>query len=455
MLSAFKRFLVIALLLLALPSPAAAAGLIRDAEIEHTLRLYSDPIFKAAGLAPETVKLFIIDDPAINAFVAGGANIFLHTGLILESDTPEMLIGVIAHETGHIAGGHLAQGTEQLANAQIGTILSYVLGIAAAVGGSSDAGAAIMSAGQHVSTGNLLSYTRGQEQAADQAALGYLDAVNISASGMLSMFEKLRQNEHRRYGEIPPYALTHPLSIDRIAHVRSHLMQFKEKNKHQPALPKKFYELHRRLLAKLNGFLKPPEATLLRYPVEDTSLEARYARSIALYRLPDLEAAVKEINVLIVSYPDDPFFHELKGQMLFENGRIEEAISAYENANRLLPDSPLILTDLARAKLAADPTDARIRESINHLKRATVLDNSYSLTWHMLAIAYGKAGEVGMARLAMAEEALLKNKPEDALDYAKQAAAAQADDSPARLRADDLKLLAQRMLRKKKDNNKL
>lgn len=444
MRAAFKRILAFLALLSAWLPSAHAAGLIRDAEIEHTLRLYSDPVFEAAGLTPASVKLFILDDPSINAFVAGGSNIFLHTGLLLETDSPEMLIGVIAHETGHIAGGHLAQGAEQLQNAQIGTVLSYILGAAAAAGGSSQAGAAIMSAGQHVAAQQFMAYSRTQEQAADQAALTYLDGMAVSAQGMLSMFEKLRQNEHRHFGETPPYALTHPLSIERISHVRSHLLQ---EAKEPPRMPERFYVLHKRLIAKLRGFLEDPKATLLRYPEDDRSLEARYARSIALYRLPDLEASLKEIGALIADYPEDPFFHELKGQVLFENGRVEESIAAYEKAHALLPDSALILTDLAKAKLAS-PTDERIAQSIEHLKRSSVLESSNAATWHLLAVAYGKAGNLGMSHLSMAEEAMLLNKPEQALDYAKEAARTLDNDSPARLRAGDLKTLAQRMLDK-------
>ncbi|MCK5793002.1 MAG: M48 family metalloprotease, partial [Ketobacter sp.] len=180
------------------PFPSHARSLIRDAETEYVLRLYTNPILEAAGIAPEAVRLFIINDPSINAFVAGGQNIFIHTGLILKSEKPDMLIGVLAHETGHIAGAHLTRLTQKLDDVSLGAILSTILGTAATIGGSGDLGSAILTGGQNIAQLELLAHIRSNEQAADQAALSYLDANGISASGMIAMFELLQRNERQK-----------------------------------------------------------------------------------------------------------------------------------------------------------------------------------------------------------------------------------------------------------------
>ena len=194
------------------PGQVRAQGmiLIRDAEIERALRVYSTPIFQSAGLTPEAIRFYLIQDDVINAFVAGGSNIFIHTGLIMASDTPEMLIGVLAHETGHIAGGHLIKGTEALADARTKTLVSSLLAGVAGIAGGANVGAAVASAGMHVAEQGFLAHTRAHEEAADQAALGYLDANRIPAEGMLQMFELLRGLEHRRFGADNPYMRTHP-----------------------------------------------------------------------------------------------------------------------------------------------------------------------------------------------------------------------------------------------------
>ncbi|MGB1540033.1 MAG: M48 family metallopeptidase, partial [Rickettsiales bacterium] len=212
-------------LMLPIGAQAQSFGLIRDTEIEHTLRAYADPIFKSAGLVPSSINIYIVQDDSINAFVTGGSNVFIHTGLILRTSEPGMLIGVIAHETGHISGGHLVRTNEAMEKARLQMMMGYLLGAAAVAGGAGDAGAAIMNAGQHAATRGLISHTRANEQAADQAALRFLDANQISAQGMMQMFEVLRQQENRQIGNPDPYTMTHPLSRERIMHMRNHVAQ--------------------------------------------------------------------------------------------------------------------------------------------------------------------------------------------------------------------------------------
>ncbi len=431
-----RRSSLIFLSLIVFTQSALAVPLIRDAEIEHTLHTYADPIFKVAGLTPSAIHMFIVQDDSLNAYVAGGSNMFIHTGLIMATDTPDMLIGVMAHETGHIAGGHLAQGSEKLKNAQLGTVLSAVLGAAAAVATKKpEAAAAVITGGQGAIMRNFMAYTRAHEEAADQAALGYLNKLGISASGFLKVFSLLQRHEREHYNSPDPYMLTHPLSASRIEHVRNAVENSKiPEGKYPPG----FKIMHQRMVAKLYGFLQSPERTMQKYPQSDRSVAARVARAVAYYKMPDIDRALKEMDSLLAESPNDPFFHELKGQILFENNRPAEALASYTKAVALLPGSPLILTDLAKVELEQKPSPP-VQSAISHLEKANTIDNTNAYTWRLLATAYGKSGNMGQSYLALAEESLLKADPKAALTHVGQALSLLPEGSPARQRAQDLK----------------
>lgn len=441
------RFLVIVLLmsLMAQPANARSLSLIRDAETEKLLRDYSDPILQAAGLEPSTVRIFIVNDPSINAFVAGGANMFIHTGLILASENPNMLKGVIAHEAGHIAGGHLARGAEALQNAQLSTILSYVLGAAAGLAGGGDAAAGIMSAGQHVAQRNLLSFTRVNEQAADQAALSYLDATNIPATGLLELMEKLRAKEHVYLGQIDPYAVTHPLSKERIANIRGHILQ--QGKKATESLSTADTDRHARVVAKLKGFINDPQLTLNNTPEEGTA--NKIARIVAYHRQSNTQKALKEITSLIAKEPNNPYFIELKGQILVESGRHKEALSYYNKAVQLLPNSGLLRTDYARTLLSQKNPNYTL--AAKHLQKASQQDSTNALTWQLLGQSHAQLGNNGQAALAYAEASLLRDEAELARRYATEALDKLPKSSPALLRAQDAREEAIRLQKKKKE----
>lgn len=430
------------------PQAVQAQPLIRDAEIEHTLRSYADPVFAANGLKPSAIHLFIVNSDDLNAFVAGGANLFINSGMILACDTPDMLIGVIAHETGHIAGGHLARGSEKLKNAQLGTIFTYVLGAAAAAAsGQPEAAAAVISGGSNSMARNFLAYTRGHEESADQSAINALDKLHISAEGMVKLFELMRRHEREHIGAPDPYMLTHPLTSLRIEHIRNHVQQSAIP---EGQYPQKFDMPHKRMIAKLYGFLESPEHTFARYPKSDTSIPARMARAIAYYKMPDLPHAIVEMDSLIAQKPEDPFFHELKGQILFENSKPQEALNSYRKAIELLPDSPLILTDLGRVEMAQGDA-ALLPAAITHLEKANHLDQTNPMTWHLLAIAYGKSQKPGMASLALAEESLLIDEPKRAISHTEQALKVLKPGTPSYQRARDVKLYALAVEKQKKE----
>ncbi len=455
--AAFRKFFLLLtaiISVISLPCVAIAAALIRDAEMEMTLRRYAEPIFAAAELSPNSVNIFIVNDESINAFVAGGSNIFIHTGLLMAATDPTMLIGVIAHETGHIAGGHLAQGSEQLQNATFGTILSYVLGAAAAIGGGAQAGSAIISAGQHITYRNMLSFTRMNEQAADQAALRYLDSINISAGGLLALMEKLRIKETVYKQNIDPYALTHPLSKERIAHIRGHILT---NNTSITPISTTLQMLHSRLLAKLRGFLQPPETTLSQYPIYDNmpankKLAARYARAIAYHKQTNIKLALQEIDNLLAQYPNDPYFLELKGQILAENNRHKEAVTYYKQAVALLPNVALLRTEYGKELLAQQPP--QYSAALKELKLATLQDPLNATSWKLLGECYAAMQQKGQAALAYAEAALLQNKPQEAIQQAMQAINNLPDDSPAKLRAEDLQAEAIRIQKQTAEKDK-
>ncbi len=389
------------------PAEAGAQRLsfIRDAEIENTIRAYGAPLFRAAGLEPSAVRIYLVNDGALNAFVAGGQKLDIKTRPIMRSKHAGQLIGVIAHETGHIAGGHLSRLHAAIANNTAQSILALVIGAAAAIGtGRGDVGGAIIAGGQSMGLRSFLQYSRTQESAADQAALRVLDATGQSARGLLEFMELLGGQELLSAERQDPYLRTHPLTRERIVAVRDHLSRSPNTDKpHSPPVE----EMHRRMLAKLHGFLEPVPRTLRRYKESDAGLQARYARAIAYYRKPDLGKALPLIDGLIAERPEDPYFHELKGQMLFENGRPAEALKSYQRAVRLMPRSPLLRRGLAQVQLELqDP--ALLEPAILNLRAAVQHDAEAPFTWRQLAIAYGRRGEKGMSAVALAEEALLK-----------------------------------------------
>lgn len=437
-------------LILAAPTFAQAAGLIRDAEIESALRAYTNPILVSADIPPEDVRILIVNDPTLNAFVAGGLNIFVHTGLIRAADKPGMLIGVIAHETGHIAGAHLSQMAEKSSRSTLGAIIGSVIGIAAAIGGAGQAGGAILAGSQSMSQRMFIGSIRMNEQQADQAALRFLDDNDISASGMLEMFQSLQRNELGRNVQTDPFLRTHPLTSERIAVMRNHI---KESTIPADQVPSNFAAMHARVLAKLAGFSDSYDQVLVKYPLTDTSVAGRYARAIAEFQRSNLPAALAGINELIKEYPNDPFFYDTKGQILFENGKLNEAFKTYDEAARLKPDSPLILTDYARCLTAQETRPDLLPRAIELLEKSKELDDSYSTTWRELAVAYGRQGRLGPSYLALAEEAALGGDWKTVLQHTSRARQYTNDDPGLALKIDDLERDAKAQLKQSKKND--
>ena len=376
---------------------AAAQTLLRDAEIEAYLREQTNPLLEAAGLEPAAVDLYIVGDRSLNAFVAGGSKIFVHTGLIVEADTPNQLEGVLTHETGHIAGAHLARGSEAISAASRPALMSLVLGAALVAAGAPDAGIAAIGLGQSVAQGTFLTYSQGQESAADQAAASYLETVGSSGDGLVEFFGKLSNRQLLTSRQIDPYLQTHPLASRRASRLRQRVAS----NDNLPDDEAERLQLAM-IQAKINGFMDAPYTTLRRYPLSDQSAPARYARAVAYYRASDLDKATTEIDRLIGEQPDNPYFAELKGQMLFEHGRVRESVAPHRRSVELAPDAALLRINLARALVASEDR-ASVEEATGILAVALDMEPDNGFGWTELARAYARLGDDAMASLSQAE----------------------------------------------------
>jgi len=415
--------------------PAAAQTQIRDAEIENIIRGYAAPLLNAAGLDAEAFHLHLIKSDDLNAFVARGQRLFITTGLLRRSMNAGQVMGVMAHEMGHIAGGHLARINDALDTAGKTALITQLLGVAVgALAGQPGGGAVFGSGGGAVAERALLHFTRGQEQAADQAAVTYLDKIGLSSSGMLEFLSILEQQEFLQSDRQDAYLRTHPITRNRIAFVRDHVQHSPISNK--PA-PPEFEEQHRRMVAKLDGFLAPPGNTLDKYKAEDGGVPARYARAIAYFRQPNLDEALPLMDSLIRDEPSNPYFHELRGQMLFENGRLAEALPEYEQAVKLRPDEPLIRTSLAHLQIELNRPEL-LESALANVKRALQADQFYPLAWHLAATAYGRRGEMGLSAWSLAEYNLLIGRERDARALAAKAVRLLKRGSPSWLRAQDI-----------------
>jgi len=444
-----RRLTLIMSLILAVvltSAPALARFGIRDAEIEETLRLYSDNIFRAAGIPPGTARVFVLNNPEINAFVAGGANIFINTGLIGLTSTPNELIGVIAHETGHIAGGHLNRIKGAQADARLPLIFSVILAAAAVAGGAGDGAAAILAGGAQIAQRSFLSFSRAQESAADQAAASYLTATRQSVDGLFRVMDILADQNVLARKVSNSYAFTHPLPRERRAALRERAYSSPYT---QTVDPPGLRMRHERMKAKLFGFLEDPAVVLRRYPSDNRSIPARYARAVAYHRLAEKDKALAEIDSLIAEMPDDPYFHEVKGQILFERGDIEAALVSYRTARDLAPGQPLIRIAFGQA-LVASENITHIREGVTELSLGMEIERDYASGWYSLAIAHDRMGNQGQAQLATAERFLLIGRKADALVQAKRARDKLSEGTPSWLRANDIASLPEPKKKKRK-----
>ena len=430
-------FLSAIALLCASAVPVAAQSVLRDAETEALLQDMVDPLVEAAGMDAGAVKVVLVNDNSVNAFVAGGQRIYIHTGLIQAADSANEVQGVLAHELGHITGGHVIRIYEGIGQATRITLLSTLAGIAAMLAGAGEAGMGVMALGQQAAMSNFLSFSRAQEASADAASVQYLSGAGITGRGSLEFFRKLQSYEFRRgisQDNDQEYGRTHPLSGNRIAALRG---DFEADAAWDTPPDPRLQERFARIKAKLYGYQATPERVLQAYPVYMTGIPARYARAYAFHKDARMDEALAEADALIAMEPDNPYFLELKGQILLESGHPEQAIVPLRRSVELTGADPLIAPMLGHALIATE-NPAYLDEAERVLRAAVGRDRQNPFAWYQLGVVYGQRGDFTRAQLASAEQQILSGNPQAALASARSAEAGLPTGSPDWLRAQDI-----------------
>lgn len=450
----FTRLMALLAMLALTVQPVAAQGIsvLRDAETEALLQDMTDPLAEAADLGEGAVEIVLVNDNSINAFVAGGQRIFIHSGLINAAGNANEVQGVIAHELGHITGGHINRFSEGAGNATRITLLSALLAVGAALAGGGEAAAGVLAAGQQAAVGSFLAFSRTQESSADAAGAQYLSDAGISGRGSLAFFERLQNYEFRRgisQSNEREYGRTHPLSGTRLARLREvYVIDPAWDAPSDPDIERRF----QRAKAKLYGFLAPPARVMTAYPSYMTGVPARYARAYAFHREALVEEALAEVDALIAQDPQDPYFLELRGQILLESGRVEEALPALREATRLTNSNPLIASILGHALIATENPD-NYAEAESVLRAAIGRDHQNPFAWYQLGVVYNHNGDIPRARLASAEQQVMQGNYQAALINAQAAEASLPLGSADWIRAQDVGLQARGLLERQRDRN--
>ncbi len=440
---ALVRLLVTVTVLLAVAvRPVAAQSILRDAETEALLQDMMDPLLVAAGLQPGQVRVHLLGERSINAFVAGSQDIYVFSGLIEAAGSAEEVQGVLAHELGHVMGGHAIRVNEGAKAATGISLLSLLLGAAAIAAGAGEAGMGVMMAGQQAALGKFLAFSRVQESTADAAGAQYLSKAGISGRGSLAFFKRLQNLEFRyavKQDDDQAYGRTHPLSGDRIQALReTYMVDPAWEKPADPEIEKRF----QRVKAKLEGYIAEPERTLRKYPESNTSIPARYARAYAWHKSAYPQKALAEVEGLLKADPNDPYFLELEGQVLLESGRPKEAIPPLRKAVAGTRSQPLIAGTLGHALIATEEP-ANFAEAEDVLKTAVALDNQNPFAWYQLGIVYANKGDQARAALASAERYSLEGgQAMLALRNADLAMQGLPEGSPDWIRAQDISLVA-------------
>jgi predicted Zn-dependent protease len=439
--SIFSRLLALVLAFSLCAQPAAAQSILRDAETEAYLRDLAAPLVAVSGLDPRNVDVVMIGDRSINAFVAGGQVIYVHSGLIEAASSGAEVQGVIAHELGHITGGHVTRFDEGYKAATGISLLSLVLGVAAAAAGAGDAAMGLIMAGQQAALGKFLAFSRGQESSADAAGAQFLSKAGISGKGSIDFFKKL-QNLEMRYGVTRnadnEFYSTHPMTSDRIQTLQDTYEKDPAWTKPADAAMEARFQ---RIKAKLYGFQSEPQRTLTAYPPTMTGVPARYARAYAFHKEALVDKALAETDALLASAPNDPYFLELKGQILLESGKARDALEPLRRATDLSNHQPLIATLFGHALIATEDR-ANFKEAETVLKAAVARDRDNPFAWYQLGVVYEANGDLARARLASAEQQVMSLRMFEALRSAEAAEAALPKGSPDWLRAQDIAMLA-------------
>ena len=444
------RLLAVIALVGIVAQPVAAQSILRDAETEALLQDLMAPLVEAAGMPRGSVEVVLVHDPSINAFVAGGQRVYVYSGLINAADTANEVQGVLAHELGHITGGHAITVYEGAGKATKVQLLTMLAGVAAMLAGAGDAGMAALALGQQAAMGTFLAFRRDQEASADAAGVKFLSTAGITGKGSIEFFKKL-QNMEFRYGysqdDEQTYSRSHPLSGDRIARLEADYKADPAWDRPPDAEQQARFE---RIKAKLFGYLATPTQTLQAYPEYLTGVPARYARAYAYHKQSRMDAALAEADALLAADPDDPYFLEIKGQILLESGKPTEALEPLRRATQLTGNNPLIASLFAHALMATEDS-SHLAEAEQVLKGAVGRDRENPAAWYQLGIVYGARGDIPRARLASAEQQIMSGRPREALQNAEAAERGLPRGSADWIRAQDVALQARAELERTRD----
>ena len=436
----FNRFIptFVAILALMQAQMANAQGLIRDAEIERTLRLVLQPLQKSAGIGGTRVDIFVVNDRSLNAFVAGGNNIFLNSGLIRKMKSVEILQAVMGHELAHITQGHQAARAAHLASARTAAGIGLAIGVAAAAAGG---GFGVAAGLQESLRRSVFAFTRSQESAADRASIRYMQGAGVSPQAAVEVLNIFKGQEALTVNRQDPYVLTHPLTSDRIARMKAAAAAYKGSPSKQADGITYWYA---RMLVKFNGFIGNPSYNLRHVKKSDGAELQTLARAIAYHRMPKPQKARREIDRLVKMRPNDAYYNELRGQILLESGDARGAVGSYRRAAQLAPKEPLILAGLGRA-LLANGSGGSLNEALDVLKKAYARDPRDSSTLHSLALAYAKSGQPGQASVVTAERYALQSNFRQAVIHAKRAQGLLARGTTGWLKADDILAIGRKL----------
>jgi predicted Zn-dependent protease len=431
-------------LLAAAVAPAQAQQrlpIVRDAEIETLVRDYARPILAAAGLQKAGVDIILVNDPSFNAFVLG-RRMFINTGALLTAETPGEIIGVIAHEAGHLAGRHQEKLRQQLERAQTMAVVATLLGVGAAVGGAisgnsglAQSGTGIVAGGSEVARRSLLGYQRTEEITADRSALTYLERTGQSAAGMLKTFQRFQSALSLSGTRVDPYQISHPMPRERISNLETLARQSPHFDKKDPPSLQLRHDMMR---AKIAAYTEGPAATARLFRNDPTGLPARYADAMNTHLRGSPANALAKVDALIREQPKNPYFHELRGEVLVRANRPAEAAKAYGQAVSLDPSKSPLLPVLRGKALIAAGDEASLRQAVKDIRAALDRDRNNAAAYRHLAQAYGQLGEVAEAELATAEAAFHSGQVQEARVFAARAQQKFKTGAPGWVRAQDI-----------------
>ncbi|MEL7098327.1 MAG: M48 family metalloprotease [Pseudomonadota bacterium] len=438
----FHRAFVFAsmLALMLLPGPGGAVGLLRDADVEHGLKQLATPVLRAAGLSPARVKILVVDEATMNAFVVSNDAIFIHYGLINRLDSAAALQAVIAHEAAHIANGHLTRRMQNLGVARNIAALGLALAVAAAAAGADGAGGLALGT-QSAAQRAFLRHTRAEEASADQSAIRYLRSAGIPVTGLRDVLEEFRGQENLSAGRQDPYVRSHPLSRDRIRAVDGYVAAYGDRGR--PDATSDYW--FARVKGKLSAHTRAPRWTLRRLSDERYPDVKLLREAIAQSRQSDTRRALRAVDAAIAARPNDPFLHDARGEILMDSRQFGAAANAYARAVNLAPRDGLILAGYGRALLAND----RVADARRALERARSIDYRDGVMLRDLSLAYARSGQRGMAALVTAERFALSGRLADAGIHARRATGLLATGSGPWQRAQDILIASERAAKRR------